>query len=315
MRNISSSLIREWIKSGSYVFHVSPVMVFVAPAMLGANALGAHQGERLYPVREITTEMLTDIDLHDGSIAEWERWFGSPPITLLDFDIATHHTEISEHDPSDLDFGIWLGWTQSPARLYIAVLRSDDVYLNSFRSSDDDDHGRHDSFWVLVDGDHGGGLVDVDDEGPTGANKRVQYYTSLPEVSEGSTIIMNWTDAQWPFLPPFADGGGGSAGENPVISVTEFYVTPFDEFSVSGPDDSRISDFRANAVIGLNMVMVDYDTRSNIHGLYELPQQPLESPNADNFADAILLPAKTERDGGTAVSSVSWARIKTSMNE
>ena len=282
----------------------------VALIAFSDGLLHAHEGKRLYPIQEITDEMLGDINLHDGSTSEWERWFGSPPITLLDFDIATHHTEISEHDPSDLDIGIWLGWTQSPTRLYVAAIRVDDIYINNYRSSDDDLRVYHDSFWVLIDGDHAGGLVDVND-GPTGANEKVQYYVSLPEVSEGSTIIMKWTDAQWPFLPPFADGGGDSSGENPVISVTEFYITPFDEFSPSGPDASRISDFKANSIVGINMIMVDYDTKSNIHGLYELPQQPLESKNADNFADAILLPAKA----GTAVNMASWGRIKASIRE
>ena len=282
----------------------------VALIAFSDGLLHAHEGKRLYPIQEITDEMLGEINLHDGSTSEWERWFGSPPITLLDFDIATHHTEISEHDPSDLDFGIWLGWTQSPARLYAAALRIDDIYINNYRSSEDDLHTLHDSFWLLVDGDHGGGLVRDELNGP---NSKVQFYASLPEVGEGSTILMltTWRDAQWPFMPPFADGGGDSSGENPVISVTELYVTPFDEFSPSGPESSRISDFKANSIIGINMIMVDYDTKSNIHGLYELPQQPLESQNADNFADAILLPAKA----GTAVNMASWGRIKASIRE
>ena len=152
--------------------------------MFSAGFLDAHEGDRLFPIQEITSEMLGDVDLHDGSTSEWELWFGSPPITLLDFEIATHHTEISEQDPSDLDFGIWLGWTQNPARLYVAALRIDDIYINDYRSSDDDLHTLHDSFWLLVDGDHGGGLVRDELDGP---NAKVQFYASLPEVSEGST--------------------------------------------------------------------------------------------------------------------------------
>ena len=73
-------------------------------------SVDAHVGDRVYPVHELTDEMLAEIQLHDGSVEEWYELIGEPTLTLLDF------SEIlgASLDPSDMDFRIWLAWHDDP---------------------------------------------------------------------------------------------------------------------------------------------------------------------------------------------------------
>ena len=45
----------------------------------------AHSGDRVYPIYELTDEMLAKIDLRDGSVQEWADRLGEPSMTSLDF--------------------------------------------------------------------------------------------------------------------------------------------------------------------------------------------------------------------------------------
>lgn len=73
---------------------------------------GAHVGERVFPVYELTDEMLEEIRLDDGLVDEWMDLFGGPSMTLLDF---KEENAQSVRDPSDLDFRIcWPGTTSLP---------------------------------------------------------------------------------------------------------------------------------------------------------------------------------------------------------
>ena len=93
-----------------------------------ATSTGAHSGDRVYPIYELTDEMLAKIDLRDGSVQEWADLLGEPSMTLLDF--AYVYINRSQ-DPSDLDFRIWLAWHDDPDRLYLAYVCSDEVYKNT----------------------------------------------------------------------------------------------------------------------------------------------------------------------------------------
>ena len=58
--------------------------LMVVSLIAGSTPALAHQGERIYPIFEITDDMLELIDLEDGRIDEWEELF-EPSITILDF--------------------------------------------------------------------------------------------------------------------------------------------------------------------------------------------------------------------------------------
>ena len=126
----------------------------------------------------------------------------------------------SEPDPSDLDFRIWLAWHDDPPRLYAAVVASDDVYNNTH-----------------------------DYDAGTFSGQNMNVHDSITLVIDG-------------------DHGGGLGcdmdcswveGEEPVISVIELYVTPFDRLVYDDIDGSVASDLTAGKVIGFGIVVHDND--------------------------------------------------------
>ena len=125
--------------------------------LIGSFHVFAHQGERIYPIYEITDDMLEWIDLEDGSIEDWEELF-DPSLTTLDFtrtifDRNTLDREIASYDPSDLDFRIWLVWNDKHNRLYVSGQFADDIHVRKRNRT----QGGPDSMYLYVDGDHTGG--------------------------------------------------------------------------------------------------------------------------------------------------------------
>ena len=122
---------------------------FLCLALSLATSASAHSGDRLYPIPEITDEMLERIQLDDGSADEWYDLAGEPTMSLVDF---RKYGTIP--DPSDLDFRIWLAWHDDPDRLYVAFFGTDDVYIEPDGSHW---HGFDGELILSVDGDHSGG--------------------------------------------------------------------------------------------------------------------------------------------------------------
>ena len=294
---------------------------------------GAHNGDYMYPIAELTDEMLAEIRLDDGQIEEWIELLGEPTMTLRDF--ADGYSN-SSHDPSDLDFQVWLAWHDDPARFYVAYVASDDQYKNTHdydEFSFDLNHiiVSHDSFTLTIDGDHSGG------PGITGSSSeetlrksygQTQSYHAIARTASGPTFNGEYYGSKakgfsWKVFPPYGEGGGGVFGEAPTISVIEFYVTPFDHWGEwDSVEESVVSDLAAGQVIGFAIAVHDWDDDKE-YAVRWTPRAMLPSSDplfdiwqirADLFLDGLLLSAYPEKSGEeTAVESVSWGRIKASL--
>ena len=298
-------------------------------AGLSARA-DAHSGGRVFPIAELTDEMLEQVQLHDGSVDEWFELIGEPAMTLLDFQT---NGNFLPPDPSNLDFRIWLAWHDDPDRLYVAFVASDDLYKNNH---DYDSFGvrrslhSHDSITLAIDGDHSGGA------GITSASSqeelleavgRTQLYEAIARTVSGPLIsngIHEGTGVfSWKLFPPYGDAGGGVFGEAPTISVIELYVTPYDWWGAWDEiEETEFGDLAAGQVIGFAIMVNDLDERSFVVPWVPEAMKPsnprhgtetdIQFNRADFFLDGILLPAGAEPEG-TAVESVSWGRIKASL--
>ena len=120
-------------------------------------------------------------------------------------------------------------------------------------------------------------------------------------------------------LPPYAEAGGRVAGETPVIWSIELFITPFDHRGqeLTSPEGSVASDLSAGQIIGFAMGVFDGDREGGRNAalapelLSDADREvfrDIPDFRADYFLDGLLLPA-----GGTAVESVSWGRIKASL--
>ena len=297
-----------------------------------AVSAGAHIGDRLYPIHYISDEMLERIDLKDGSVEEWQELIGEPSMTMLDF--TSLDPGISP-DPSDLDFRIWLAWHDDPARFYVAYVASDDIYKNNHDYNVSSNSIRdviylNDSISLVIDGDHSGGAGcdhDCSREEVAEVRDRSQVYYAIARTHDGPNLDDWWTrwateEFAWTVLPPYGDGGGGVAGENPTISVIELYVTPFDRWASDDVEGSVASDLNAGKVIGFGIVVRDSDPPEYDEAAWPFLEatQPVDHYDAitflraDGYLDGLLLPpAGAESGGNSAVESVSWGRIKASL--
>ena len=294
----------------------------------------AHLGERVYPIPYLSDEMLERIDLKDGLVDEWYELVGEPSMTLLDFTEEIHQSPL---DPADLDFRIWLAWHDDPVRLYVGFVAVDDVYKNTHDYSSSIDSRRYlhvnDSIILAVDGDHSGGA------GGSNSNsleERIEMhgqnpsYVAISRTVSGPTLSDEMYRVQreqlsWTTLPPYAESGGGVAGEAPVIWVTELYLTPFDRWGDTweSPKGSMVSRFAAGQVIGFSMVVFDHDPPDVEWSNWAVEVQQSEEDDttfwnimrhrADSFLDGLLLPGDPAGPGDSAVEPVSWGRIKAAL--
>ena len=292
-----------------------------------AGVAEAHSGNRVYPFYELTDEMLEKIDLHDGLIDEWYE-IGEPSMTLLDFKT---NGDIIPLNPSNLDFRIWLAWHDEPNRIYVAFIISDDEYKNTHDWSSETATMRwldfNDSITLYLDADHSGGRGLVDIAGDVADEERMrifghtQMYNVIAQTVSGPTMaagsIIREREPRHN-LPPYGDAGGGVSGENPTISVIEFFVTPRDAWG-DNLEDTPFSELSAHQIIGFVPVVNDFDPSDPDWGYSPTPWHPeaiddddahlrLHDYMADLFLDGLLLPAQE-----TAVESVTWGRIKASL--
>ena len=286
---------------------------------------GAHVGDRVYPIAYLSDEMLERIDLEDGLVDEWEELIGEPTMTLLDF---TESFGMRELDPSNLDFRIWLAWHDEPPRFYLAFLASDDVYLNTYDFNGTDRMFLHDCITLVIDGDHGGGPGCDDCMQEEGAERGPnQRYEAIARSFSGPTLLDGYSNSltgekfAWLVFPPYGDGGGGVFGENPTLSAIELYVTPFDRLVVDDIEGSVASDLTPGQVLGFAILVHDWDTVQDVRAWVPEAMAPGSPPalirilsvHADSLVDGILLGPEAAGSGDSAVGSVSWGRIKASL--
>jgi hypothetical protein len=296
---------------------VCGTIIFVALLVISPGAY-AHVGDRLFSIFELTDEDLVHINLHDGSADDWREVLGEPSLTASEFFIAG----VPAYDPADLDFQIWLGWHQATSRIYVAMECSDNTYINQYEGRTGSTHmSLHDSMQFAIDGDHSGGEYDfVPNDFPTldeflqVTQAQAQNYFALARTPDTHYVNLGYGFDDWYTQPPYVDGGGGIFGEAPVISVIEFYVTPFDGLVKDGPEQTVISTLSPGKIIGFFLGVIDYDRApKEFHAGYSV-YPPLDTFfTADFFADGVLVGA-----GGTApqvsiVENDSWGRIKASL--
>ena len=297
-----------------------PIIGLVMGLLGGAEA---QESERLYPFVELTDADLAQIDVTDGSIDEWIDLLGEPTLTALDFQTRPGR---APYDPADMDYRVWLAWHGATQRLYVAVERSDDIY-NNYDGSDAIPECV--GMWVhdssvnfIVDGDASGGKfyfyleeIEDDEERQLLNYQHAQDYHALGDiVGSGSHVCVGSSRAKegWFNLPPYAEGGGASFGAHPTLSVTEFYVTPFDRLIWDSPAESVVSTLSRGTLIGFILAIRDFDVEGELAGgFHSIRGQDYwsDTTNADGFARGLLVGPGGEIPD-SAVESVTWGRIK-----
>jgi hypothetical protein len=178
-----------------------------------------------------------------------------------------------------------------------------------------------------VDGDASGGKyyfyleeIEDDEERQLLNYQHAQSYHALGDiVGSGSHVCVGFSRARegWFNLPPYAEGGGASFGEQPTLSVTEFYVTPFDRLIWNRPEESVVSALSPGTLIGFSLTILDHDDAERqpegfhfiTHFIAEGDYSSAIFRNADNFVRGLLVGPGGELPD-SAVESMTWGRIK-----
>lgn len=289
--------------------------------MFFTSPLLGQQEDQVYHLLQLTDSDLLSIDINDGSIEDWVAIIGEPTLTAKVFG---NQGVTGLNNDKDIDYRIWAGWHQATSRIYLAMERIDNIYINEYIGPNAIGNNtgiihHHDSaLEVAVDGDNSGGIFwdllsgvfgdDIDFNGVVNGQE-AQEFVGIAQSISGQHVDWSGDGAEWIHEKPYADGGGGvRIGPDSTVTVTEFYITPFDVVVADGPDQSLVSRLSAYQVIGMGFGVPDFDLKiGSYKSHYVFP--PLYWPfwNADDLADFILIP-KTENE--TVVQSRTWGQVK-----
>jgi len=289
-----------------------------------AGTGNAHLGKIVYPIYEIPTSDLPD--LHDGTLEDWEAVL---PNASMDHNYFTRDNNYGPGgiDPGDLAFRVFLAWHSASQRIYMAVERLDDVYMEYGEGSMQHGEG---AIQLKIDGDHSGGQFWFFGEEAYSPEERdrlleaqAQSYSVGLWGDEGRVFPGSIQMAQWPGELPWADAGGFQWGQGPNTLGLEFAVTAWDDLDWHGPETSRRSVLEGGKVIGFQINIDDTDEFMRSSGRYTLsPSTVIISGDwgshdgfADNFVDGELIPCYRGDCSGvtTAVRQDAWGRIKASF--
>ena len=289
-----------------------------------ASAASAHLGEIVYPIYELPTSDLPG--LHDGTLEDWEE--ALPLASLNHNDFLFRNIGLGGGiDPSDLAVRVFLAWHHASQRIFVAVERLDDVYLDPSVGCCGEGYTQ-----LFVDGDHSGGQFGFlgdefsEEESDRRSYAQAQMYSVRPENFSDHLFIVP-QHLTWTTQPPWGDAGGFQYGDAPNLSVVEFAITPWDDLDWHGSELSRRSSLEPGKIIGFHVEVHDSDEADRASGEYvlALPTVHAEVKSgdleywhyffADNFVDGELVPCDRGdcSRASTAVKLDSWGRIKASF--
>ena len=300
----------------------------LAIVLLGlTSAAFAHLPDKVFGAFQWPTNQLPTLD---GDISEWEAVV---PAELW-IDINRDHTDTvlggKAVDTADLFFRYAVGWNDELDRIYFVHDRFDDLYD---RTGDKDD-----TIEIGWDADHSGGNfwhdndeVQEDQWRKMGQQAQSGHF-AWPALGTGegqNSWFWFWmTDlgpgVQWPDDEPYAccaDSFTLEGGQDAETSLqAEWYVTGWDDYNYSGPDQSVQHDFVEGEIVGIGFAVHDTDEVTVDENGDEVPSftkyvlggENLIFGDASFFSDFQLLPVCADCLP-TAVENDSWGRVKASF--
>ena len=276
----------------------------------------AHIGDKVVLLFEASDADIADIDLQDGTVADWEDVFGEPNLLPADFYADPTVGDGAQYDPTDMDYSIWTGWRSSNNTVWFAMNRFDNVYFG--REYDGSSPWNYEAIEVMLDSDHTGGDFTgsanpdwTDEEKALNNNRTAQQYIAVADDPSGRHVFYLGSGGEWVNDLPYADGGGVSVGDNPTESVIEFFCTPFDDLIWNSPGDSKAGELTSGKIIGFQISLPDTDQAvGQDRAFHTLSGQAATWRYAERFIDARLVGLG---GGATAVEDMSWGRIKASL--
>ena len=254
------------------------------------------------------------LPLIDGDLSDWEGL--TPALRMSAFEDLVTDADI---DTEDFDVQVWIGWSDSANRLYVAVEVVDDIHQVDrpagtavTRIFQDDD------LEVFIDADHSGGqfadFSDLDPQEQLARNGTEANHFVLAGPHDDTEEYVNFSAAGWYALAdgPYTEAQVRYEGDRGGVGVTRYEMSfvPFNRVNVTADFLSVPHDLQAEEVLGFNLELNDYDTRSE---LFDAKWSLSGAFNAfrlsERFTDLWLEPPAR----ATAIEDLTWGRIKASL--
>ncbi len=254
------------------------------------------------------------LPLVDGDLSDWEGL--TPALRMSAFNDLVTGADI---DTEDFDVKVWIGWSDSANRLYVAVEVVDDIHqVDRPAGTAVTKIFQDDDLEVFIDADHSGGqFADFSDLGPQeqlARNGAEANHFVLAGPHEDGEEFVNFSAAGWyaladgPYTEAHVRYEGDSGG--PGVTRYEMSLVPFNRVNVTADFLSVPHDLHAEEVLGFNLELSDYDTRSE---LFDAKWSLSGAFNAfrlsERFTDLWLEPPAR----ATAIEDLTWGRIKASL--
>ncbi len=219
-------------------------------------------------------------------------------------------------EPKTLDVKVRVGWVKGLNRLYFLYEAYDDFWDFAQPGL------QNDTFEIVVDGDASGGPLIDKGHGESWTAKQVgepaaarEDRITVPEAhwaihgahaqnyhiftpAAGKDWCMAWGAATWIKELPWSNAAchydfkPGEAGK----LVLEFWITPFDYAGPEGPQRAVESVLRENKLIGLGLIVIDYDDPANAdrRGFWNLSRHHTSFGNASELCGFRLMPLEPQ---------------------
>ncbi|MBT3374634.1 MAG: PKD domain-containing protein [Lentisphaerae bacterium] len=226
----------------------------------------------------------------DGKVDDWQI-VGSDYVYGTDQLADTVQGNGTNHDPTDLDVKVRVGWVKGLNRLYFLYEAFDDYWNMHIR--------RGDIFEVCVDGDLSGGPFIINSQmDQSEAHFRfkgvhAQNYHIFTPPGPGRDWVFVWGCQPWIGVLPYANHAYSHAlkeGEGGRL-VLEFWITPFDYAPYDGPARAVPSQLVEDTRIGLSWAVLDYDENSSKYeGFWNLSHNTRMDSDASMLCAFRLMP-------------------------
>ncbi|MFC1607025.1 PKD domain-containing protein [Candidatus Latescibacterota bacterium] len=265
---------------------VMPVFFLMMLFAICASALERPDME--FKIFQFTANMIPRID---GDTNDWD---------MVTDDYAYGTDQLSDtvkgnetnHDTSDLDVKVRVGWVKGLNRLYFLYEAYDD-YWNMYYS-------RGDIFEVVVDADLSGGQFITNEQLTTWEDNHfgfkgvhAQNYHIFTPPGEGRDWAMVWGCQPWIGYLPYSNHAYSynfKEGESGKL-ILEFWITPFDYAPYDGPERAVESKLVEDTIIGLSWSILDYDeNKGGYEGFWNLSHKTRMDSNASCQVAFRLMP-------------------------
>jgi hypothetical protein len=252
----------------------------------------------------------------DGDLSDWAGVDDAFAIDTAQFVDLVSDAEV---DGEDFSIRLWVGWSDTENRLYMAARVLDDVHQIDRPSGAAVLMWQDDDMEVFVDADHSGGqfadFSDLSAAEQLRSNGAEANHFVIAGPPPDQDFFLGFSAADWysQHDGPFSAAAYRFQGDVDGLTATnyEMMLVPYNRIDVGAEFQSIGHDLTAGEVLGFNVHFNDFDQNSTVfEAVWSLSGGQNSFRLSERFSDLRLMESDPDP---TAVRDRSWGRIKASF--